>query len=135
MQLETALPLKADFCRYPDPAAIVAVLILLGLSLFSLLAVGLELSTEVTRQPEASSAALFFFANLFAFVCITVMDALRSGPDASPPFNMRKSIIFSASFMCLSGALCFALEGKQSRTELDRERRGARSRGEPSLSA
>lgn len=97
----------------------------------------------MTRQPEASSAALFFLSNAFTFLCVNgmsarvldprpfdsqallvspVMDALRAGPDASPPFNMRNSMIFTAAFMCFAGALVFGLDGNQSRTRLDREK-------------
>ncbi|KAL7410407.1 major facilitator superfamily domain-containing protein [Mrakia frigida] len=101
---------------------IVVVLCVLGGSLFVLLAVGLELAAEVTRQPEASSSALFFASNLFAFVSIVVMDALRAGPNGSPPNNMRNSLIFIAACSVACAILVWGLDGKQRRSEQDRKK-------------
>jgi len=48
-------------------------------------------------------------------------NALREGPDASPPLNMRRALIFNASFVLAVGSLVFFLRGKQVRKELDEQ--------------
>ena len=49
-------------------------------------------------------------------------NALRAGPEADPPFNMHRAIIFEGAFALSVSALVFALEGKQRRRELDEQR-------------
>jgi MFS transporter, FLVCR family, MFS-domain-containing protein 7 len=53
---------------------------------------------------------------------ILAQNALREGPDASPPLNMRRALIFNASFVVSVGSLVFLLRGKQVRKELDEEK-------------
>ena len=45
--------------------------------------------------------------------------ALRDGPDASPPLNMRRSLIFIGVWGMVVGASVFFIHGKQVRRERD----------------
>ena len=49
----------------------------------------------------------------------TAESALRAGPDANPPLNMRKALIFHGVIICAVSLLVFALKGKQNRRERD----------------
>ena len=52
--------------------------------------------------------------------CIpTAESALRAGPGANPPLNMRKALIFHATIISVVSLLVFALKGKQTRRERD----------------
>lgn len=60
--------------------------------------------------------------NFWAFVFILVMDSLRAGPDATPPNNMLRAIIFNGSmFAGTSALMVLGLRAKQSRRALDVE--------------
>lgn len=52
---------------------------------------------------------------------MTVENSLRAGPDANPPLNMHRALIFSGAFALTSGVLVFLLRGKQTRRKLDEE--------------
>lgn len=49
----------------------------------------------------------------------TAESALRAGPDAKPPLNMRNALIFHATVICVVSVLVFALKGRQTRRERD----------------
>ena len=49
----------------------------------------------------------------------TAESALRAGPDANPPLNMRNALIFHAAIICVVSLLILALKGKQNRRERD----------------
>ena len=49
----------------------------------------------------------------------TAESALRAGPDANPPLNMRNGLRFHAAILCVISVLVFALKGKQTRRERD----------------
>jgi MFS transporter, FLVCR family, MFS-domain-containing protein 7 len=52
-------------------------------------------------------------------VAHTAQGALRAGPNASPPLNMHKAIIFNGVFIAVPCMLVFFLRGKQARKEMD----------------
>jgi hypothetical protein len=62
----------------------------------------------------------FLSVNLFSFIWVLVMDALRAGPDATPPNNMKQALIFNASTIAATAAMFIAgFRGQQKRRELD----------------
>lgn len=65
--------------------AVVAVFVVMGFCSFSLLAIGLELGAEITRQPEASSSAFYW---LSTFV-LRLLPALR--PSSHPSLTPTRS--------------------------------------------
>lgn len=78
------------------PTFVVAAL--LGASSFSLLPVTLEYLVEITYpfSPEVGSTLCWTGGQLLGAIFIIVQDALKAGPDASPPYHMRNALIFSA---------------------------------------
>lgn len=48
--------------------------------------------------------------------------ALRADENANPPLNMRRALIFNASFIMAASSLVFFLQGKQTRKRLDEEK-------------
>ena len=48
--------------------------------------------------------------------------ALRAGPNANPPLNMRRSLIFNGVFVMCAAACVFFIRGKQRRRQLDEEK-------------
>ena len=99
----------------------------------------LELGAELTRAPDASSAFLWGSCNIFALAMVlgaclflvsrlrpyhdqhtpTAESALRAGPDANPPLNMRNALIFQDVLICAVSLLVFVLKGGQTRRERD----------------
>ena len=51
-----------------------------------------------------------------------VEQALRAGPNASPPNNMRRALIFDGVFVMIIGALIFLMKGSQERKRIDEEK-------------
>jgi len=95
---------------------------ILGVCSVTMLPVGLELGCELTRNANASSAVLWFTGNLFGVVFVLSEGALRAGPDADPPLNMRRALIFNGSIIMASASLVFLLHGRQVRKERDEQR-------------
>ena len=52
-----------------------------------------------------------------------VEGALRAGPDANPPLNMHRAFIFQGALVTSVVAFVYLLEGKQTRRNLDEEKR------------
>jgi MFS transporter, FLVCR family, MFS-domain-containing protein 7 len=48
--------------------------------------------------------------------------ALRGGPDAHPPLNMLKALIFMGVFAMVICSLIFLLRGEQKRKMMDEEK-------------
>jgi len=105
-----------------NTGALFAVLVIIGVTAVIMLPVGLELGCELTRNADGSSALLWFAGNLSCVIFILSEDALRAGPDASPPLNMHRAIIFNAAFVCGSVASIALFRGKQARKEKDEEK-------------
>ena len=59
----------------------------------------------------------------FFNLCRPVEGALRAGPDASPPLNMHRAIVFQAAIVCSAVATIYTIEGKQTRRVQDEARR------------
>ncbi|RDX43667.1 MFS general substrate transporter [Lentinus brumalis] len=96
---------------------------LIGGTSLSLLPVVLELAVELTRNADGSSAILWLSTNLFGLIFVLVEGALRAGPDANPPLNMRRAFIFQASVISASVLLIHLVEGKQTRRAQDELKR------------
>lgn len=104
--IRTCVPIHAAahiaFIFAPSsPAGIapsIVVCALLGASAFSLLPVILELLVEITypASPEVGSTLCWMGGQLLGGIFTIVQTALKAGPDADPPRNMRRSLIFSA---------------------------------------
>ncbi|KAG8770879.1 hypothetical protein FRC12_004008 [Ceratobasidium sp. 428] len=106
--------------RANNDAGIYVLMVVIGISSFTLLPVALEIGCEVTRSAETSSAVLWFAGNLLSVVFVLSMDALRDdSPTANPPSNMQKSLIFQACFVAAAAVSVLALKGQQSRREMD----------------
>ncbi|KAK0461336.1 major facilitator superfamily domain-containing protein [Desarmillaria tabescens] len=97
------------------------IMTILGVGSVPMLPVALELGCDLTRNAEASSSLLWFGGNLFAimFILDLVMDALRAGPDAEPPLNMRRALIFNGAFVLAAASFVALLQGKQVRKDMD----------------
>jgi MFS transporter, FLVCR family, MFS-domain-containing protein 7 len=50
-----------------------------------------------------------------------VENSLRAGPDADPPFNMHRALIFEGAFTLAVSATMVGLRGKQARRERDEQ--------------
>ena len=48
-----------------------------------------------------------------------VEGALRAGPDANPPLNMHRALVFQGALVCSAVVWVFGLRGTQTRRELD----------------
>ncbi|KAI0302742.1 MFS general substrate transporter [Russula brevipes] len=107
--------------RPNNAAALYAILVVIGICSITLLPVAVELAVELTRNPDGSSAVLWFFGNLFCIIFILSQDALRASTTASPPQNMHRGIIFNAIWVFTISLLVVFLRGKQTRRELDEQ--------------
>lgn len=109
--------------RANNDVGLYIVMVVIGVSSFTLLPIALEIGCEVTRSPETSSAVLWFSGNLLSVVFVLSMDALRdNSPSANPPSNMRKSLIFQACFTAICAVTAIGLKGHQVRREMDVQR-------------
>ncbi|KAL4891874.1 major facilitator superfamily domain-containing protein [Aspergillus ambiguus] len=106
----------------PSPAGIApsyVVLALLGASSFALLPVVLEYLVEITYpfSPEIGSTICWTGGQLLGAVFILIQDALKAGPDAHPPENMRNALIFSAVVAIVAAPfpICIGLFGRDVR--------------------
>ncbi|OJJ49447.1 hypothetical protein ASPZODRAFT_129915 [Penicilliopsis zonata CBS 506.65] len=86
-----------------------AICAIIGAASFSLLPVVLEYLVEITYpfSPEIGSTLCWTGGQLFGAIFIVIQDALKAGPAASPPQNMRHALIFSA--VVAAAAAPFAL--------------------------
>ena len=52
--------------------------------------------------------------------CLCAVEgALRAGPDADPPANMHRALIFQGALVCSAVVWVLGLRGTQTRRELD----------------
>ncbi|GJE88914.1 MFS general substrate transporter [Phanerochaete sordida] len=96
-----------------------AIMALIGAGSVTLLPVALELAVEVTRNADGSAAVLWFAGNLMSITCVLSEGALRAGPDAHPPLNMRRALIFQGALVCGAVVTIAGLRGRQARREMD----------------
>ncbi|KAF8629274.1 hypothetical protein AX17_005852 [Amanita inopinata Kibby_2008] len=99
-----------------------AIMTILGVCSITMLPIGLELGCDLTRNAEASSAILWFMGNLLGVVFVLVEGALRRGPDASPPLNMHRALIFNGVVVAATALIVLFLKGKQERKVLDEQK-------------
>jgi FLVCR family MFS transporter 7 len=99
--------------------ALFAICALIGLCMLPMMPVGLELSVEVTRNAEAAGAVLFGLGNGMGVVLLAVEDALRAGPNAHPPLNMKRALIFQGVLALMITLLAFGIRGTQTRRVKD----------------
>jgi len=105
--------------RPHNTAALFVIVTVIGVCSITMLPVSLELACELTRNAGGSSALLWFGGNLLSIVFVLSAGALRAGPDAHPPLNMRKALIFMGTFAM---AVCFSIllvRGEQKRKLMD----------------
>jgi len=115
--------------RRDNTAALFAIMAIIGGSSLTLLPVAIELACELTRNAMASSAILWCSSNVFGVIMVLSEGALRAGPDADPPLNMRRALIFQGCFVCVAAAFVFLLQGRQTRREKDEREMAAAREG------
>lgn len=102
------------------------VLAVLGAASFTLVPVAVEFLVEMTHpvSPEVTSALAWSGGQLLGGIFIIISDALRDGDDASPPQNMKKSLIFTAvvALVAVPFPLCLGLFGRKDNLQLRRVR-------------
>ncbi|KAK0708236.1 major facilitator superfamily domain-containing protein [Lasiosphaeris hirsuta] len=100
------------------------VMAILGASAFALIPVVVEFLVELTHpvSPSVTSTLAWSGGQLLGGVFIIISGALKSGPDASPPFNMKNALIFSAvmAMLAVPLPLCLGLFGRGDRVGLKR---------------
>lgn len=107
----------------------------MGASSFALLPVVLEFLVEITYpfSPEIGSTICWTGGQLLGAVFIIIQDALKAGPNASPPENMKCALIFSAvvSVVPVPLAASIGLFGREvRRRRLDADRAVAAAVGD-----
>ena len=87
----------------------------LGGASFSILPIALEMLVEVTHpvSPEITSVASWFGGSLLGGVFILIMDTLKDGPNADPPFRLKRALVFEAvvALAVMPLPLCLGLFG------------------------
>ncbi|KIP11082.1 hypothetical protein PHLGIDRAFT_64606 [Phlebiopsis gigantea 11061_1 CR5-6] len=107
-----------------DTGALFAMVAIIGACSIPLVPVAIELTAEITRNASGGTAVLVFAANAMTVVCVLVEGALRAGPNANPPNNTHRAIIFQGVLVMSLVPTIFGLKGKQARREMD-ERKNA----------
>ncbi|WEW60757.1 hypothetical protein PRK78_006245 [Emydomyces testavorans] len=102
---------------------------LLGASSFAILPVILEYLVEITypMSPEIPSTICWVGGQILGAVFILVETALKAGPDAEPPRNMKQALIFQAvvASVVVPAPLCMGLFGTDVRKRrLEAEEQG-----------
>ncbi|KAJ8473349.1 hypothetical protein ONZ45_g16329 [Pleurotus djamor] len=108
--------------RPHNTAVLYGTMTVLGFTSVSLLPVGLELGCELTRNATGSSAILVAFGGLLGVVFTLAQSALRAGPNADPPFNMRHAIVFNGVALFAAAALSLFIKGDMRRKMLDEQK-------------
>jgi len=103
-------------------AGVYVVLVAISSVSFILLPVGLELGVEITHNAEASTAILWSGGNTVSVIWVLVMNTLRAGPDADPPLNMKRALIFNSAFISATTLLSIPFTGAQTRRKLDEQK-------------
>ncbi|THU99971.1 MFS general substrate transporter [Dendrothele bispora CBS 962.96] len=106
-----------------------AIMTIIGVTALTMLPVGLELGCDLTQNAEGSSSILWFMGNLMGFIFVLVENALRAGPDANPPLNMHRALIFHGAFIMAVVFLSWLIQGKQVRKHLDEQSPGVPDSG------
>ncbi|KAL8418698.1 hypothetical protein RB594_002057 [Gaeumannomyces avenae] len=100
------------------------ILAVLGAASFSLVPVAVELLVEFTHpiSPEVTSTLAWSGGQVLGACFILVSDALKAGPDGSPPLNMKRALIFQAVLAVAAAVppLCIGLFGRKDKIHLRR---------------
>ncbi len=109
------------------------VLSVLGAASFSLVPVALELLCELGHpmSPEITSTIAWGGGQLLGGIFIVVSDALKAGPEADPPANLDRALVFTAviALAAVPLPLSLGLFGRKDRLALRRLRSDDGSRG------
>ncbi|KAJ6609864.1 major facilitator superfamily domain-containing protein [Mycena sp. CBHHK59/15] len=105
-----------------NTAGLYAIMALIGVTAVTMLPVSLELACEITRNADGSAALLWFACNFFGVIFILAEGALRAGPDANPPLNMRRALIFNGAIVMSTSVLIYFLRGEQTRKQVDQRK-------------
>ncbi|KIL59623.1 hypothetical protein M378DRAFT_169009 [Amanita muscaria Koide BX008] len=105
--------------RPNNKAVLFVIMSVIGVTSITLLPIFLELSADITRNADGSSAILWFTGNLNVVPYILVQEALRAGPHGSPPNHMRQGLKFTAILAMVTASFVFFLRGKQERKQID----------------
>lgn len=77
-----------------------------------------------THTSETPTACLVVReSNRDTLHAVPVEGALRAGPDANPPLNMHRAVIFQAALVASAVAFVYGVEGKQTRRAQDEVKR------------
>ncbi|KAI1337052.1 MFS general substrate transporter [Xylariaceae sp. FL0016] len=113
------------------------VLAILGAASFSLVPVALEYLTELAHPmgPEVTSTIAWGGGQVLGGVFIVIADALKAGPDADPPANLDRALIFTAviSMAAVPLPLVLGLFGRKDKIALRRFRSDQRSGPDPAV--
>ncbi len=124
MALKLEVPLLAvalfAFIWAPQTRSVAAPYVLasiIGASAFSLMPLALEMLADVTHpvSPEITSVVSWFGGSLLGALFILIMDALKDGRDAKPPYRMRRALIFEGvvAVAVVPLPLCLGLFGRR----------------------
>ncbi|ETS74308.1 hypothetical protein PFICI_14174 [Pestalotiopsis fici W106-1] len=107
-----------------DLAGPYVVLAILGAASFSLVPVALEFLIELSHpcSPEVTSTLGWATGQLFGAIFILISNALKAGPDANPPYNMDRALIFQGvvALAVTPLPMCLGLFGRQDNLTLRR---------------
>ncbi|KAI9816138.1 MAG: hypothetical protein M1832_005145 [Thelocarpon impressellum] len=100
-------------------AAPIALAALLGAASFSLMPIALELVVELAHpaSPEVTSVLCWTGGQALGAAFSLVMDAVKDGAEAAPPFGMRRALIFQAvvAVVVVPLPLCLGFWGGKAR--------------------
>ena len=93
-----------------------------GFFVFLIIPVSLELAAECTFpvSESVSASVLWLVSQVSSFVTTFIMDALRAGPDASPPNNMKHALIYAIVLSCCGAVPSLFLRSDLKRIHRDR---------------
>ncbi|KAI1431435.1 major facilitator superfamily domain-containing protein [Xylaria sp. CBS 124048] len=115
-------------------AAPYAVLAIEGAASFSLVPVALELLCEFGHpmSPEVTATIAWAGGQLCGGIFIIISDALKAPPDADPPANLNRALIFTAvlSLVVAPLPICLGLFGRGDKVVLRRLRNESSDNGE-----
>ncbi|KAF8756923.1 MFS general substrate transporter [Rhizoctonia solani] len=112
--------------RVNNYAGLYVVMVVIGVASFTLLPIALEIGCESHVAPKLPLQLYGSLETCSHHECIK-----DDSPDANPPSNMFKSLIFQACFVAVVAVSVFGLKGQQTRRELDVQKQQARQEGEP----
>ncbi|ORX50180.1 MFS general substrate transporter [Hesseltinella vesiculosa] len=92
-----------------------------GFFSYGLISVYLELASEVTYPvPESvSNCVISATCTITAFLFTVMLDALRAGPESTPPLHMQNSCIAAALIVAIGSLPCLFLKGEMKRLAVD----------------